>query len=94
MKRRLYLGVAVAIVALAIGIAYGTVSSQDDKGFNMNMEALSSIEYSTQCHPINLLGGHLWINTVVCLNDKPGHCAYPHSTYVNDSTQDCVYLDY
>lgn len=94
MKKRILLGVAAAIAALAVGIAYGTVSHQEENSFNMNFEALSSVESGTQCHPINLLGGRLWINTVVCLNDEPGHCAYPHSTYVSDSTQDCYYIDY
>lgn len=96
MKTRIHLGLAAAIAALAIGIAFGTVASQGDNSLNINLEALSIVEINgvIQCHPINLLSGRLWINTVVCLNDAPFHCAYPHSTYVSDSTQDCYYLDY
>lgn len=94
MKKKTLLGFVIAIVALAVGVVIGTIAHQDDNSFNMNVEALSQDESGAlQCHPINLWTGRLWYNTFVCLNDSPGHCAYPHSAMVSDGTQDCLYLN-
>ena len=85
MKKKILLGLVAAVMALAIGVVFGTVSHQNDTCFGENLEALSLEESNggLVCYPIVVHGGTLVHNKVLCLNDSPDHCTYPHSFIVS-----------
>ena len=94
MKKKILLGLTAAVMAVSLGVGYRSFALRAENGFSLNLEALSEIEDGgLQCHPIDLIEGRLWYNTVVCLNDNPNHCTSPHSAMVSDGMKECLYRD-
>lgn len=95
MKKKMLISLAACVMAMAIGSVCVTVSRLNKNLFNANLEALSSPDYGggLKCHPLSNFGDIMLYNGIICLNDKPGHCAYPHSYRVYSGTQDCLYAN-
>ena len=95
MKKRFLLSITIIAVVMAVGVAYATVSFQNNCFINANLEALSSQEASgkRQCYIQDNFGNIMLYNGVLCPLDDLGHCYYPHSYKVRDALVDCVHVN-
>lgn len=88
MKRKMQLGIAAAIIALAAGVTIRTVASQVDNSFKMNLEAIAEGESSLICIHQQASGGHIK-TCLICIGNEPYWCEM-HSAYVGTLESPCV----
>ena len=97
MKKKILLGIAAAVMALAIGVTCGTVSHQSDACFSENLEALSIKENDgmIMCYVNVLYGGRIIHEAIICRAQHYSafnFCSGPQVGYVSGELRDCVYL--